>query len=761
MPLNLASPGIVVREVDLTNGRVDATSTKTGCLAAPFAKGPVESPQLIETEADLLDTYGQPYPKDNHYEYWLTASSYLAYGGVMSIVRADDEELKNGFVGTANSVKIKSTDDYTNLSYGENTIAGVTFAAKNPGTWSNGIKVAVLDSLGDQIFTGIQTTNVLGYGSTTVPIDPINLKVGYGVTQGVPAGTVVPRQGVGAGTTELLDGIFKGQITQVGNSQITVKLISHVSSAGTETPVDYQQGGNYKFVDPAGVNQALGIHTGESRTYGSWRGLAAGTYSGIVTYTNSSDWFDAQSITLGTNPDKPGPKIKWNSIVDRPGTSSYAVERNSRFDEFHIVVYDDTGKITGNAGSVLEKFSNLSKAKDSQYSAGSSAYWRKVLETGSASLFGGGAPAGIVTTGFSADGWDTFGDGGWDQDTENITFSSIGNYVVSLANGKDYNGKTSIEESGALDLDIGAIQEAYDLFRNPEETDCDFLLLGSAARTSYEVQALSNKLIEIAEFRKDAIAFLSPAREQFLTKTGSGDSEMLTLKADTVTDNIINYYSPITSSSYAILDSGYKYMYDRFNQQFRYVPMNGDIAGTCARNDINNFPWFSPGGTARGAILNAVKLAYTPNQVHRDKLYSNRINPIVTSPGAGIILFGDKTALGRSSAFDRINVRRLFIFLEKAIAAAAKDILFEFNDEITRINFINIVEPFLRDVQSKRGIQDFVVICDETNNTPAIIDSNEFVADIYIKPARSINFIGLTFVATRTGVSFDEVIGKV
>ena len=202
-------------------------------------------------------------------------------------------------------------------------------------------------------------------------------------------------------------------------------------------------------------------------------------------------------------------------------------------------------------------------------------------------------------------------------------------------------------------------------------------------------------------------------------------------------------------------------MYDRFSKQFRYVPLNGDIAGICARNDINNFPWFSPGGTQRGSILNAVKLAYNPTQVERDKLYSSRVNPVIFSPGAGIILFGDKTGLGRASAFDRINVRRLFIFLEKAIAAAAKDQLFEFNDEITRINFINIVEPFLRDVQSKRGITDFVLVCDETNNTAAIIDSNEFVADIYIKPARSINFIGLTFVATRTGVSFEEVIGRV
>ena len=746
MPLNLASPGIVVREVDLTNGRVDATSTKTGGLAAPFAKGPVESPQLIETEADLLDTYGQPYPKDNHYEYWLTASSFLAYGGVMRVVRADDEELKNGFVGAANSVKIKSPDDYTNSGYSENTIAGVVYAAKNPGSWSNGIKVATIDGFGDQVLTGIVTTNVLGYGSTTIPIDPIDLKVGYAVTQTVPANTVV----AGAGATSVLDGYFKGQIVEVGTASITVKMISHVSGAGTETAVDYQQAGTYQFSETGN----LGIHTGEIRRYGSWRGLAAGTYSGLTTYSSSADWFDQQQITLNS-----GLKIKWNSIADKPGTSAYAEERNARFDELHVVVYDDSGKITGNSGSVLEKFTNLSKAKDAQYSAGSSSYWRKVIEVGSANLFAGGAPVGITTTGFSDDLWDVFGDGGWDQDAENVTFSSAGNYVGTLAGGKNYNGVTDINATNALNLDIGALSEAYDYLKNPEEIDVDFLLQGCSNHGKNETQALGNKLIEIAEFRKDAIAFLSPWRGCFLS--ASGDGESLQFKTDTVTHNLVSYYSPITSSSYAVLDSGYKYMYDRFNQQFRYIPMNGDIAGTCARNDINNFPWFSPGGTARGAILNAVKLAYTPNKIHRDKLYSNRINPIITSPGAGIILFGDKTGLGRSSAFDRINVRRLFIFLEKAIAAAAKDILFEFNDEITRINFINIVEPFLRDVQSKRGIQDFIVICDETNNTPAIIDSNEFVADVYIKPARSINFIGLTFVATRTGVSFDEVIGKV
>ena len=282
--------------------------------------------------------------------------------------------------------------------------------------------------------------------------------------------------------------------------------------------------------------------------------------------------------------------------------------------------------------------------------------------------------------------------------------------------------------------------------------------MGSANYDIFNARALAQKLIEVAELRKDAIAFISPYRGAFLADSSVGS--VTVNDDDQITENIISYYSPITSSTYAVFDGSYKYMYDRFSNTFRYVPLNGDIAGLCARTDINNFPWYSPAGTSRGAILNAVKLAYNPTKSQRDRLYTNRINPITLSAGAGIILFGDKTGYAKASAFDRINVRRLFIYLENAISAAAKDQLFEFNDEITRTNFVNIVEPFLRDVKAKRGVYDYVVVCDETNNTGAVIDANEFVADIYIKPARSINFIGLTFVATRTGVAFEEVIGK-
>ena len=434
------------------------------------------------------------------------------------------------------------------------------------------------------------------------------------------------------------------------------------------------------------------------------------------------------------------------------------------FDEVHVVVIDDKGTITGNAGTILEKNLNLSKAKDAEFSAGSPSYWRKFILNSSDTIFAGGAPAGITTTNISTGvGGTSFfnshsSDNGWDQDAQGISFAGIGATTLTLSGGKNYDGGTNYDAAGSASVPLSGLVSGYELFENTEEFDIDFLLMGSGSMSREDTQALSSKLISIAEIRKDTVAFISPNRGSVLVDT-VGSAQILS--SSDITDNLVKYYSPIPSSSYAVFDTGYKYMYDRFADTFRYVPMNGDIAGTCARNDINNFPWFSPAGTARGSILNAVKLAYNPSQIQRDKLYSNRINPIIFSPGAGIILFGDKTGLGKASAFDRINVRRLFIFLEDAISAAARDQLFEFNDEITRTNFVNIVEPFLRDVQSKRGVTDFRVVCDETNNTAAVIDNNEFVADIFIKPNRSINFIGLTFVATRTGISFEEVIGTV
>ena len=887
MPINLASPGINVREVDLTAGRIDPTSAAIGGLVAPFAKGPVEVPTIIRNENELLNTFSEPSAVNKHYEYWMTASSFLSYGSRMSIVRSDSTNLKNAS-DTGTSLKVKSTEDYNFKGYDENPITGTTVVARNPGSWANGIKVAIIDSFADQVLT-------LNSVSTS--------DIGIGITQSA-SGVIV----AGAGTTSTLDGHFKGIITGVNTATSTadVKFISHVSAAGTEKEYDYSSNGVYKFTTGSNnltVNAGaastsatvtrgslgttagtISVGTAVTSYYlhhsatldmqgGTTLGIAAttigiatmmmdvtaddflvignelislsgatigngqisgvtrgsegttaadhadgatvkhlkryagvgtvtsevtdtGTAIGITTTTNLSakvnaggfldigaefvtvssllnggttsvrnvtgqkDWFGEQTFTTTAS----GKTQKWSAIAPKPQTSNYAEARGSRFDEIHVVVIDGEGKVTGNEGTILEKHIGLSKASDAIVSAGSPIHWRKYLYNNSENIFGGAEPSGTVATGFSS-GFTAVTDFGWDQnaveaDGTGVIYGAIGAQNYTLSGGKNYDGLATEEVEGAYYVTVGDLSTGYDLFKNKELYEVDFLLMGAGHHGKEETQALANKIISVADFRKDAIAFVSPHREAFLNDTSSGQSVNI-FSAATITDNVLEYFGPITSSSHAIFDSGYKYMYDRFNKVFRYIPLNGDIAGLCARNDANNFPWFSPAGTVRGAILNAVKLAYNPDQEQRDRLYSNRINPVIVNPGGGIILFGDKTGLARSSAFDRINVRRLFIFLEDAISAAARDQLFEFNDEITRANFVNIVEPFLRTVQSQRGIFDFKIICDTTNNTGAVIDNNEFVADIFIQPARSINFIGLTFVATRTGVAFEEVVGNV
>jgi hypothetical protein len=814
MPLNLASPGIVVREVDLTIGRVDPVSGSIGALVAPFTKGPVDLPQLIESEDDLLNTFGRPYSTDKHYEHWLVASSYLAYGGVMLVSRADDYNvstgagLKNAYVGAANSVRIKSTEHYEQLGYDENAITNVTVAARNPGSWANDVKVAIIDSKADQILSGLSTTSVatfttsqsaagtvgaassfitgittsginandaikaitnvvgagvsvvsVGVGSITMSANSlnstsssqtfefgsrgtsgINLTIGDGVKVDVPANATV----AGSGSTSVLTGTFRGIISEIGVDQIGVKFVGHVSTGNTFTAVDYQQNGVYAFPESGTATITA----------------PAGSEVGTVAYTREQDWFENQVIPLSVG------ELEWDQLADRPGTSDYAAARGGRFDEVHVVVIDDKGTITGNAGTILEKHLNLSKASDATFSVGSPSYWRKYIYTNSEYIFGGSEPVGVTTIAFgnSPLTYELDDDGGWDQDAKNVNFNGVGAFTGTLGGGTNYASTagadtTDYTTEGSLTSGLDDIVSGLTKFENTEEYEVDFILMGSANYSKEQGQALANKCIAVAEARKDAVAFISPYRGAFISDNEVGSVTVNDI--DTITNNVLSFYSSATSTTYGIFDSGYKYMYDRFNDTFRYVPLNGDIAGTCARTDIEQFPWFSPAGTSRGAILNAVKLAYNPGKKQRDLLYSSRINPVILSPGAGIILFGDKTGFGKSSAFDRINVRRLFIYLEDAISAAAKDFLFEFNDEITRTNFVNIVEPFLRDVQSKRGIQDFVVVCDETNNTAAVIDANEFIADIFIKPARSINFIGLTFVATRTGVAFEEVIGTV
>jgi phage tail sheath protein FI len=406
-----------------------------------------------------------------------------------------------------------------------------------------------------------------------------------------------------------------------------------------------------------------------------------------------------------------------SQFTDTPATSDFVGAQNGSNDELHVIVIDEDGKFTGSANTILEKFAFVSKASDARNSDGSTNYYRDAINNRSRYIRWLSHPASGTNWGNTASG---------------TTFSNTTVVVARSLNGGADGTVTTAN-----------VITSYGQFVNSESVDVSLVVSGPADQT------VANYLIDnIAEVRKDCVVFLSPEKDDVVDNAGSEAAD------------IVQYRNTITSSSYAVMDTGWKYQYDKYNDVFRWVPLNGDVAGLCARTDLERDPWFSPGGLNRGIIKNVIKLAFNPAKTDRDTLYLKGVNPVVAFQGEGTVLFGDKTLLSRPSAFDRINVRRLFIVLEKSIARAARSSLFEFNDQFTRAQFVALVEPFLRDVQGRRGINDFRVVCDETNNTPEIIDRNEFVGDIYIKPARSINFIQLNFVAVRTGVSFDEIVGQ-
>ena len=739
MSVPLLSPGVLVREVDLTVGRADNVLDNIGAIAGPFALGPVEDPIDITTEKELLQVFGKPLSTDAQYEYWMSASSFLSYGGVLKVARVDGTNLVNANairnssgVSTAGepSLKIKNFDDYE-ANYADD-IANYIFAAKNPGAWANDLKVCVIDDKADQILT-------VGSGFTSM------VTVGMGITTTL---TNVPSAGIG--TTSEFNGYLKGIITGVGASTVDVKVTSLVSTGGVETPVVYAPKSQLKSFKPAtgGGNLTVSLITSA--------GIAT-TSATINTGTNPiRDWYDQQTLQLSNA------AIFWSSIAPKPGTSQYAANRGGKSDEIHVVVVDDTGSVTGIQGNLLEKFTGLSKATDaiSAVNSPQKIWWKNYLAVYSSYVYVGDNPSDelnvnepVVATGFSTAFTEyTNGEGLWNKDVQDITtaqartYSALGNVTYNLSGGKDY------ADNGGMTATLGDLFTAYNLFANPDEIEVDYLIMGPGLGDIYPSQAKANHLVSIANARKDCIAVISPHRAAVVDLTNS----------DTQTDNVIDFFNGVSiSSSYAIFDSGYKYTFDRFNNKFRWIPCNPDVAGLCVRTSILAYPWFSPAGQQRGILNNAIKLAYNPNKAQRDQLYPQRINAIVNQPGIGILLFGDKTALGYASAFDRINVRRLFLTVEQALKRSAQAQLFELNDEITRANFRNIVEPYLRDVQAKRGLYGFLVVCDASNNTPDVIDNNEFRADIFLKPAKSINYVTLTFVATRTGVAFEEVVGTV
>jgi len=728
------SPGVLVREVDLTIGRADNVLDNIGVIAGPFPIGPVDYPIDITTEQNLISTFGKPLSTDSQYEYWMSASSYLSYGGILKVVRTAGATLNNANAGVGaaatTALRIDNYDDYLN---NHNEATNYTYAAKNPGSWANGLKVCFIDDAADQIL-GIATTNPSELGAT----------VGFGVTANLTNVTIP-----GLGSTSTFTGYLKGIITGVttdatnGASSIDVKILSRVSSAGTESRVNYAEGTSFasylttssiSFVDNSGI-----------------------TTGSAVTPTSVTDWYEAQTLGLTNS------TIFWKSIAPRPTSNQYTLERQGSGDGLHIVVVDDLGSISGSQGTLLETHLGLSKAFDSVSSVNSPQknWYEQYLADFSSHIFAGGNPSSAAdafhgttprAVGFTTYSGDaasfspiTLSDGLWGQNAQGSTFSAIGNKTYTLSGGVDYSA------SGGMKATLGDLMTSYGLFSNKDDVQADYIIMGPSMDTPSDSQAKAGFLISIANQRKDCLATIGAHKSDLVGQTNT----------TTQTNNLIKYFSALPSSSYAVFDSGYKYTYDRFNNQFRYVPCNADVAGLMTRTNIVAYPWFSPAGQQRGILNNAIKLAYNPNRAQRDQLYPQRVNSIVTQPGVGTLLFGDKTALGYASAFDRINVRRLFLTIEQALEKAAQAQLFELNDELTRANFKNIVEPYLRDIEAKRGLYGFLVVCDASNNTPDVIDNNEFRADIFLKPTKSINYVTLTFVATRTGISFEEVAGTV
>ena len=503
-----------------------------------------------------------------------------------------------------------------------------------------------------------------------------------------------------------------------------------VSGSKKGKVIDYSMVGMTHYVHVVIVDDTTNAYLenpGTGQLFAAADSLTIGSNSGTAaSVDDGSIWWSYAKLYSGSN-------LYWNTVAARPVNTAdgefYTGDAYGR-DAVHIAIVDEDGSVTGNKDTIIESFTYLSKASDGRGPQGGLNYYKNILADGSAYIYAG----------------DTI----YETNTRTQDFEPVGSKDFDLGAGADYTALAS----GAWDLSSSDFNTAYDEFREIDNINLEYLIMGPGLATETATKEKLNYIAGIAAERKDCMAFGSPYKGNIIASTG------LPLANKDIVKNVKDFFNGVSSSSYLVLDCNYKYVYDRWNQKYCYIPCNSDVAGLVADTAIRQEPWFSPAGFSRGAIRNLAKLAWNPTKTDRDELYANRVNPISTFPGQGAVLFGDKTALSTPSAFDRINVRRLFIVVEKAIEEAAKAQLFELNDEVTRNVFKGIIEPFLRNIQSRRGITDFLVVCDGSNNTSAVIDNNEFVADIYIQPTRSINFITLTFVATRTGISFSEVVAS-
>jgi len=672
----LSSPGVHVREIDLTN-IVPSVATTVGAIAMPAAKGPVSDITVIGSEEDLLQVFGKP--NSSNFEWWFTAASFLQYSDQLKVVRP-----ASGFLnaGEASGVLIKNDtiylDDYWSES-GDGQVTSNDWYARTAGTWGNslGLQVCPSSTCYEQHLgtNNLVNQSDVAIGDTTIDVDDAD-KANYAFN----VGDLISFSSADSSSDSTAFAFTSGdegneyQVTSISSNTLTIRLAGDPNGAGLKAAI----------ADNSYIRRRWAFY----------------------------NLFD-------------GP----------PGTSQWATDNNrGSNDELHIVVYDTTGDITGfdydvagqATNSVIERYEKLSKCPVAKTAQGGSNYYVDVIFRQSVYVYWGDH----IAAGSN-----------WGTDTT-TTYTAVNTItVVSMTGGTDDYSVTN-----------GELKLAYGLFEDTENIDINLVLGGPSsgvADTAASMDTHGTMLTDLVELRKDCVAFISPYR--------SATVNIATSIAQTA--NTIAAFDLLPSSSYVVYDSGYKYMYDKYNDVYRYVPLNGDTAGLCANADKVADPWYSPAGYNRGHVRGAIKLSYNPKNSERDQLYRKRVNPVVNFPGQGVLLFGDKTGLSKPSAFDRINVRRLFLVLEKAIAIASKYQLFEFNDEFTRAQFRNMVEPFLRDVQGRRGIFDFKVVCDSTNNTGEVIDRNEFIGDIYIKPARSINFITLNFIAVRTGVAFSEVGG--
>jgi len=724
MPFQL-SPGVAVVEKDFTS-IVPAVSSSIGAFAGAFPWGPVMEPTTVGSENELVRRFGKP--NDSNFQSFFTAANFLSYTNNLLLVRADAGHLN----AVANVSGAVTGTTITAAGSGYSSTAAAPAVTVGAPDEAGGVQAVITATISGGDITAIAITN--GGTGYTVLGTTITITAGAGGGLGATASVEVDGGGTITGITVTSGGSgYKAAptITLTGDGTNAVLGAATIASSTITGLTIVTAGTGYTSAPaitiaapPSGVTATatatvttagVKITNGESYLANFVNGAGvvgpfAAKYPGSI--GNSLKVSMADSATFAT--------WAYRTEFDAaPGTSSYAASVGGSGDEMHIIVIDEDGLFTGTQNSILEKFSFVSKAGDGKKPDGTNNYYKNVLNSRSEYVYWMDHPAGVTD---------------WGNNAAAQVFDALVTAVEeSLAGGTD---DFAVSE--------GEKQSAFALFANAEQYDISLDLLGKASATTAQY-VISN----ICETRLDCIALVSPEN------VTSGD--VIIGSTSTEINAITAYRDLLSSTSYAVMDSGYKYQYDRYNDQYRYVPLNGDVGGLCARTDFTNDPWFSPGGLNRGQIKNVVRLAVSPTKTQRDTLYKKGVNPVVTFPGEGTVLFGDKTLLSKPSAFDRINVRRLFIVMEKAIATAAKFQLFEFNDGFTRAQFKNLVEPFLRDVQGRRGITDFVVKCDESNNTGEVIDRNEFVADIFVKPNRSINFITLNFVAARSAINFSEI----